>query len=245
MDEVFYELFSNLPRQGPGDVDTSLSILRSIKSKREVTTLADIGCGTGVVTLEFAKHTDGVVVGVDNYKPYLDELAQNAKAIGIPDGVRCVVGDMNSLPFSDGEFDVIWSEGSIYQMGIDEGLKAWKRFLKPNGYMVFSDSCWLRANPSRELVDFWLAEYPTMMDVDQVSSLIAKNGYLLEDTVPLPAKAWTEDYYDYLQVNVNRLRDKYSDNPEALSIVDATQHEIDVFHKYNSYYGYLFFVARK
>ncbi len=38
---------------------------------------------------------------------------------------------MDFLPFSDGEFDVIWSEGAVYNMGFEAGVSYWRRFLKP------------------------------------------------------------------------------------------------------------------
>ena len=38
---------------------------------------------------------------------------------------------MDALPFSPGEFDVIWAEGSIYNIGFERGLREWRQYLKP------------------------------------------------------------------------------------------------------------------
>lgn len=40
---------------------------------------------------------------------------------------------MDALPFTEGEFDMIWSEGAIYNMGFEAGVSAWRRFLNLEG----------------------------------------------------------------------------------------------------------------
>jgi hypothetical protein len=55
-DEVFYEVFNNLPRQGPGDVCVSLDALKSIPFSNKEILMADIGCGTGFQTLYLARY---------------------------------------------------------------------------------------------------------------------------------------------------------------------------------------------
>jgi len=37
---------------------------------------------------------------------------------------------MEELPFQDEEFDLIWSEGAIYNIGFERGLNEWRKFLK-------------------------------------------------------------------------------------------------------------------
>ena len=47
---------------------------------------------------------------------------------------------MDQLPFHREELDLIWSEGAIYNIGFERGLKEWKEFLKPGGYVAISEA---------------------------------------------------------------------------------------------------------
>jgi ubiquinone/menaquinone biosynthesis C-methylase UbiE len=73
------------------------------------------------------------------------------------------------LPFNDEEYDVIWSEGAIYNIGFEKGVKDWKRFLKTGGMMVVSEITWLTAERPSELQEYWKNEYP---EIDTASSKI-------------------------------------------------------------------------
>jgi ubiquinone/menaquinone biosynthesis C-methylase UbiE len=244
MDEVFYEVFSNLPRQGPGDVCVSLEALKCIPFSNSEIRMADIGCGTGFQTLYLAQHIKGSILAIDNYQLYLDELQQKAKAVGLDSIISVQLGDMDALDLPLSHFDVIWSEGAIYITGIKNGLQNWRKFLKPRGYIVFSDICWLKANPPAELADFWQSEVPGMMDVRQIRELIEETDYSLIREFLLPASSWVNNYYYPLSLNVARLRIKYQHEPDKLDVIETVQHEIDIFNKYSDYYSYKFFVIK-
>ena len=244
MNEVFYEIFSNLPRQGPGDVCVSLEALKSIPFSDSEIRMADIGCGTGFQTLYLAQHLKGSVLAIDNYQPYLDELQQNAQAVGLDSIISVQLGDMDALDLPLSHFDVLWSEGAIYITGIKNGLQNWRKFLKPQGYIVFSDICWLKPNPPADLVDFWNSEVPGMMDVRQIQELIEETDYTLIKEFLLPASSWVNNYYYPLSLNVARLRIKYQHEPDKLEVIETVQHEIDIFNKYSDYYSYKFFVVK-
>ena len=244
MDEVFYEAFNNLPRQGPGDVCVSLEALKSISFPNSEIRMADIGCGTGFQTLYLAQHIKGSIIAIDNYQPYLDELLQNANAVGLSSVIAVQLGDMNALDLPLSHFDVIWSEGAIYQTGIKNGLLNWRKFIKSQGYIVFSDVCWLKPSTPAELVDFWSLEYPGMMDASQIRELIKESDYTLTNEFLLPASSWVNNYYYPLSLNLARLRIKYQQEPNKLEIIESIQHEIDIFDKYSDYYSYMFFVVK-
>ncbi|TCO08480.1 class I SAM-dependent methyltransferase [Natronoflexus pectinivorans] len=246
MEHVFYELFSNLPRQGPGDTATSLQILDLVRTKRRlINRILDVGCGTGSITLELAKRTDAYTVAVDSHQPFLDELNNGAKELGIADKLQCVNADMNALPFKKGEFDLIWSEGAIYIMGLENGLKKWREFLKPHGILVVSELCWFETNPPNEVFDFWKSEYPGMMTLEHAADTIQNLGYKLIYSSKLKNEGWTINYYDHLLKNISQLRRKYADNYQALDIVNGFQIEMEMYDKYQNYYGYVFWVIER
>ncbi|WP_028322907.1 class I SAM-dependent methyltransferase, partial [Desulfatiglans anilini] len=43
---------------------------------------------------------------------------------GVADRITTLKGSMDALPFEEGEFDVIWSEGAVYNMGFEAGVSA-------------------------------------------------------------------------------------------------------------------------
>jgi hypothetical protein len=40
---------------------------------------------------------------------------------------------MDDLPFKEEELDLIWSEGAIYNIGFEKGLREWRKYLKKMG----------------------------------------------------------------------------------------------------------------
>lgn len=99
--------------------------------------IADIGCGTRASTIFLAKALDAHITAVDMLPEFLDELQSRANDHGVADRITTLSGSMDDLPFAAGEFDVIWSEGAVYNMGFEAGVSAWRRFLKPGGSSLF------------------------------------------------------------------------------------------------------------
>ena len=151
---------------------------------------------------------------------------------------------MFEMPFSSGSFDVIWSEGAIYFIGLREGLARWKPMLSPDGYIVVTEPCWLKNNISDELRAFW-REYPGMTTVQSCREIIAEIGYYEVGHFTLPEAAWWNDYYKPLEQRLPTLRQKHKDNPAALTIIAETQTEIDTYRKYSDCYGYVFFAMQR
>ena len=120
-------------RQGPGspDVTRRAMVLAGLDGSRPLE-IADIGCGTGAASLELARMLDARITAVDFLPSFLDVLRQRAQAQGLG-RIITLEASMDALPFTDASFDVIWSEGAVYNMGFEAGIAAWKRFLKPGG----------------------------------------------------------------------------------------------------------------
>ncbi len=99
----------------------------------------DIGCGSGVPTIELAMLSNGQIIGLDIQQSLLDKLKRKIEELGFSNRVRTVKCSMFEIDFPDESFDVIWAEGSISIIGFENGLKIWRRFLKPNGFLVVHD----------------------------------------------------------------------------------------------------------
>ena len=77
--EYFYELFVGLPRGGPGDNESTRKAFAYLKDLPSEPLILDIGCGPGMQTLELAKISNGKIIALDNYQPFLDILIRKAK----------------------------------------------------------------------------------------------------------------------------------------------------------------------
>lgn len=131
--------------------------------------IADIGYGTGASTLLLAKELDAEVTAVDFLPDFLDKLQTRAKDHGVAERITTLSCSMEALPFSDEEFDIIWSKGAIYNMGIEAGVSACRRCLKPGGKLVVYEITWLTATRPSELQSHWSGEYP---EIDATSARI-------------------------------------------------------------------------
>jgi len=205
----------------------------------------DIGCGSGISTLELARLSQGEVIGIDIEQPTLDKFDIKIKEAGLPDHVKAVNCSMFDMDFPEESFDIIWSEGSIFIIGFERGLKEWRRFLKSEGFLVVHEMTRLRPNPPQEIYDYWEHSYPGIKTVTENLEQISGCGYYLMEHFALPADAWWTEYYRPLEKRIEKLRVKYTDDPEALEMLDKEQHEIDMYKKYYQWYGSAFFVMQK
>ena len=241
---LFFELFDGLPRQGPGDAASTLRALALVPGIGPRTRILDIGCGTGCQTLVLARNSPARIVAVDNHPPFVDLLNREARTLAVADRLEARVADMRRLDFTDGSFDLIWCEGAIYNVGVAEGLRAWRRLLPRGGHVALTEVCWRKPNPPAECAAFWAREYPAIRTASALLEAIDGCGYETVDHFPLPATAWWDDYYRPLQQNVNAFRERYPAAPDARELADQCQREIDVWHAYQEFYGYEFFVVR-
>ena len=141
----FGAIFEGLERLGPGTAEDTLAALAQvpISPKR----VLEIGCGKGIATNVLAKaikkyQTDVHIIAVDNDQPSLDILTQQAQASGSESNVQTVCASMIDLPFEAKSFDLIWSEGSAYIMGVQKALKQWRKLLTDDGILVVNDLVW-------------------------------------------------------------------------------------------------------
>lgn len=244
IESLFFELFSGLPRQGPGDSKSTERALRSIPNLSSIARILDIGCGTGSQTFVIAESMEADIVAIDSHAPYINELNQTAHEMQLANQVVGFVGDMRQLEFPNGHFDLIWCEGAIYNVGVEVALRDWRRYLQEHGYIAFTEVCWKKPNPPKECRDFWEQEYPSIRDQNELVSVIESSGYVVLEHFELSQSAWWDEYYRPLQNNIDRFCEKYRDDSDAQELRKGCQHEIDTWHAYATFYGYEFFVIK-
>lgn len=93
----------------------------------------DAGCGGGRYTVALKKQGFEEVVGLDYSEIGIGDAQRRLDASDI-DGVEFQVGDVLNLPFSDGHFDFVFSNGVLHHTkSILRGLQELHRVLRPGG----------------------------------------------------------------------------------------------------------------
>ncbi|MBY8983224.1 MAG: class I SAM-dependent methyltransferase [Candidatus Lokiarchaeota archaeon] len=242
---LLYEIFSDLPRQGPGDPESTEKAFSFIKNLPPDLHIIDVGCGTGQQTLELAKLTNSKVIGLDNYQPFLDELKRKADIQGLSNRIEILNQSMFEMNFESNYFDIIWSEGAVYIYGFEKALGDWRKLLKKKGYFVVSEICWFKENPPIELSKFWKNECPFMKSIEENIKMIESKGFNLISHFKLPESSWWEYLYTPLEANIKKLLEKYKGKEDEINQINEVVNEIDMFRKYSPYYGYTFFIMQK
>jgi ubiquinone/menaquinone biosynthesis C-methylase UbiE len=190
----------------------------------EAPDILDIGCGTGVPTLELARLSHGQIIGVDISQPDLDELNRKIEAEGLSDLVKSVNCSLFEMDFPDERFDIVWAEGSLFVIGFEQGLKAWRRLLKPKGFLVVHDE---------------------IGDLQEKLIQIPRCGYELVGHFVVSEDEWWREYCEPLEKRIKELRVnvRYRDDREALKVLDKEQQEVDIFKRDPR--GSVFFVMQK
>jgi ubiquinone/menaquinone biosynthesis C-methylase UbiE len=241
---IIYDFFSKTERQGPGSPEQTLKALSFISGLTEKSKIADIGCGTGGQTMVLGEKTPCEIIGVDIWPNFINQFNQNAKSKNLQDRVKGIVGNMENLPFQNEEFDLIWSEGAIYNIGFERGLKEWRKFLKQGGYIAITENTWFSEERPAEIQDFWQKAYP---EIDTISNKVAqmqRAGYLPIATYILPESIWT-DYYTLQALRLEPFLKKHSGNKMAEEFVASQRYEAELYYKYKAYYGYMFYIGKK
>ena len=130
---IFFEIHKDLTREGPGDSQSTRQAISLLKDLPVHPLILDIGCGPGMQTLDLAAYTSGEIIAVDTHQPFLDQLQRRIEIKGLAERVHLANVSMFDLKFPEQNFDVIWSEGAIYIIGFENGLRTWRRLLKHGG----------------------------------------------------------------------------------------------------------------
>ena len=238
------EYFSGVERQGPGSPEMTIKAAGFIDHLTDESQIADLGCGTGGQTMVLAQHVPGHITGLDLFPRFINLFNENAAKQHLQHRVNGIVGSMDALPFQENTLDLIWSEGAIYNMGFERGLREWRPYLKPNGYVAVTEATWFTEERPDEISTFWEA-YPEIDTIPNKVAQLQQAGYLPVATFVLPETCWT-DHFFAPQVKVQEaFLKQYKGNKAAAGFVEYMQHEARLYEKYKAYYGYVFYIGKK
>ncbi|MGD8506083.1 MAG: class I SAM-dependent methyltransferase [Candidatus Bathyarchaeota archaeon] len=191
--------------------------------KLENPRILDIGCGSGVPTIELAKLSNGKMIGIDVNQSLLDKLNRKIEEEGFSSRVKTVKRSLFEIDFPDESFDIIWAEGSIWIIGFEKGLREWRRLLKPSGFLVIHDETKTVSNKLKKISGY---------------------GYKLINHFQLPEDAWWTEYYKPLEKRIKELGMRYKDT-EALKILQKYQNEIDMVKRKPKEHSSAFYIMQK
>lgn len=243
--DLICEYYSGLERQGPGSPDITTKALGFIEGLDETSSIADIGCGTGGQTRVLAQSAPGKIVGIDLFPRFIDLFNRNARRSGLDDRVTGQVGSMESLDFNKEELDLIWSEGAIYNIGFERGLREWHRFIKDGGYIAVSEISWFTDERPAEIEDFWMDAYPQIDTIPKKSAQLQSAGYIPTACFILPEVCWIDHFYAPQADVQKKFLDEHADNEAAVGFIENQRHEQRLYEKYKAYYGYVFYIGKK
>ncbi|MCL5999241.1 MAG: class I SAM-dependent methyltransferase [Chloroflexi bacterium] len=133
----------------------------------------EIGHGPGYLGLEWLKHTQGTRLAGLDISPDMHALAtRNAQSYGLSERVHYHLGSGDRLPFDDGIFDAVFTNGSLHEWSNPRGTcdEIW-RVLKPGGRYFISD---LRRDVNILVRGFlWLSTQPASIRPGLITSINA------------------------------------------------------------------------
>ena len=97
----------------------------------------DVGCGTGVATMDLARrYRKAQVIALDFALPMVQETRKRGSWLRRP---RCVCGDLEQLPLADNSVDLIYSNASIqWSNDLGHSFREFMRVLRPGGVLAFT-----------------------------------------------------------------------------------------------------------
>ena len=109
--------------------------------------ILDLCCGTGDLTIKLANLAahDTTVIGLDYSQPMLEKAKEKARHLQLKERLTFIQGDVNDLPFPDGDFDCIGISFAFRNLTYKNPLTQRYlaeilRVLKPGGRFVIVES---------------------------------------------------------------------------------------------------------
>jgi len=186
--------------------------------------ILDIGCGSGIPTMQLARLSDGHITALDIDPVSIERLTRKIEAAGLSGRVETMTKSMFDMGFPNESFDIIWAEGAIHIAGFEKGLQEWGKFLRAGGFLAVHDE---RGNIGEKLEQ------------------IADCGYELLGYFKMDEQTWRKEYFAPLKKLVEHARSTNADDPAITALLDKDQEELDFFKETPARCCSIFFVMRK
>ena len=185
--------------------------------------ILDIGCGTGMPTLELANLSNGQITGIDIDQKALDTLNLKIKNEGLSERIKIYNRSIYDTKFGNERFDILWEEGVIHLLDLKRTLTECSRIVKINGFMVTGEATnWA----TRKLKHF------------------PRFGFKLIKEIQWESECWWAQYYAPLEEKINNLRNKY-DNLDDIKQIQGHLMEIEMVKNYPAGFDCVTYIMQK
>lgn len=242
--ELFFEVFEALPRQGPGSRASAVRALALCSGLPTTAAVLDLGCGSGGQTLHLAELVQGPIVAVDLHAPNLVRLRDRLQRLGLAGRILPVQADLSRPAQAPEGFDLIWSEGALYNLGIPAALTLYHPLLRPGGYLAFTDAVWRVDEPPEEARKAF-EEYPGMGSVRELLRTVGASPFSLVGHFTLPHRDWWDELYGPMELRIEELRQQYRGDLTAQAALEELAREPELHRRHGETYGYEFVVLQK
>jgi len=244
--ELMLDFHLDGKRQGPGSTEDTIKALSFMElDQNKKLKVADIGCGSGAQTITLAQNIKGEITAVDLFPEFLNKLNSRAEELDLNHKIKTLKESMDDLSFAREEFDIIWSEGAIYIMGFEEGIKQWGKYLKPGGYLAVSEITWITESRPAEIEEHWNNEYPEIDKASNKFRILEENGFSPLGYFYLPEASWLDNYYGPMEDRFEDFLKKHNYSEAAQKLIENEKVEIKLYQKYKDYLSYGFYIGRK
>jgi trans-aconitate methyltransferase len=234
--DAFFTVHCDLPREGPGLAD-DVAWAGRMSAVPMNGRICDAGCGPGGDLAALRRLVpQGRVDGFETVAHFAG-AAENRFA-GDP-SVHIFEASMEQLT---GPYDLIWSAGAVYFLGVSRALDAWRRALTETGAVAFSHPCLFTGQPSRAALDFWEGEPGSIGTQSTTRAEIASSGWQVLAARPLTDAAWSA-YYDPLLARCDRL-EAAGVSARVGSAIAAARREAASWRAVAHETGYMLYVVR-
>ncbi|MFX0025727.1 MAG: class I SAM-dependent methyltransferase [Candidatus Hermodarchaeota archaeon] len=185
--------------------------------------ILDIGCGSGTLTIELARLSDGKITGIDIDQAALNRFKSKVEREGLSSRIRILNQSIYNTDFSTESFNLIWDEGVLHILNTKKSLVECNRILKLNGFLVVGEVIkWINNN---------LEVFP-------------KCGFNLINKFFLPEECWWREYYLPMEKKIKELRSKFK-QPKELEKLKSYESEIKMVKKNPKEFDCAFYIFQK
>jgi len=243
--QLIIDFYKQLNRQGPGSTEITKKALSFIENLPDDAKIADIGCGTGAQTLTLAENTNSNITAIDLSSDFINILNNTIKQKNYQNRISTLVTSMDNLPFEENELDLIWAEGSIYNIGFEKGLNDWRKYIKQGGYIAVSEVSWFTTSRPDEIQNFWDLNYPEIDNISNKVKQMEKVGYAPIAHFILPEYCWLDNFYAPMPPAIESFLEQYQHSEAAKLFIEYQNNEIELYKRNKAYYGYVFYIGKK
>jgi len=166
--------------------------------------ILELGCGSGLVTIELSKLTDGKIIAIDIDQTLLDRLHKKIETENLKNRITVKKMDFLKHNFPENDFDIIWEQGVVHIIGFKKSFVECHRILKHRGYFVLGQS---------------------IKAMNKNLDLINKCGFQLIHQLNWPEGCWWTDYYEPLERKIGEIREG-KENPGIFEDISTIETEI-------------------